>query len=98
MAYLVECPVCKHHISSEAANCPSCGDPSYQYRKLRFSNEGKVNCSKCGGKGYYTKYTKGGEYTTNCVYCGGKGVKDHHRTWEEDSRLPLPKSLKGNWD
>ena len=81
MAYLVQCPVCKHDISNEATNCPHCGDPQYKYvtKKTQdfYGPSEWLKCKECNGKGEhpYRGWNGNGTHPSyvRCGFCDGKG-------------------------
>ncbi len=84
MAYLVQCPVCKHDISNEANNCSYCGDPQHKYvtekRQHVYGSFQWLKCGQCDGEGRIS-WTESARNTDNprshvsvCSLCTGKGI------------------------
>lgn len=76
MSYLVHCPLCDKQISSEATNCPGCGEPQSKYVKTK-ETVGSIEsvCETCRGSGKSPARMghSSSEDRTSCHVCHGKG-------------------------
>lgn len=63
-------------VTLEGSICPTC------------NGTGKVKCTKCGGRGYFSDHGHHGGEDRGCTRCGGGGSKSYDDGWWDLSFTP----------